>query len=74
MSLFRIFRMRNIFEYYIKVHTNKALLAIPIAGTSYMLLMYLFVLSMFFLSSYIDPGIYPRGMCIVAFLCLIIVN
>ena len=65
MSLFRVSRMRNIFEFYTRVEPNKGLIAIPIAGTSYMLLMYLFVLSMFFLSSYIDPGIYPRGMCVV---------
>lgn len=34
---------------------------IPIAAVVYMGLLYLFVVSTFFLASFVDPGIYPRG-------------
>ena len=52
-------RIRNLFTYYIS--RGGAMVAIPIAATVYMGLLYLFVVATFFLASFVDPGIYPRG-------------
>ena len=52
-------RIRNLFTYYIG--KGGAMVAIPIAATVYMGLLYLFVVATFFLASFVDPGIYPRG-------------
>ena len=52
--------IRNLFLYYVD---KGILLAIPIAATVYMGLLFLFVTTNFFLSSFVDPGIYPRGEC-----------
>lgn len=60
-------RIRNLFEAYIPgsngttASSNPALIAIPVAATVYMGLLYLFVVVTFFLASFVDPGIYPRG-------------
>ena len=35
---------------------------VPILGTVFMVVLYLFVCSTFLLASFVDPGIYPRGM------------
>lgn len=40
---------------------NQRLMIIPIVAVIYMGLLYLFVVSTFFLASFVDPGIYPRG-------------
>lgn len=40
---------------------DKRLMIIPIVAVIYMGLLYLFVVSTFFLASFVDPGIYPRG-------------
>lgn len=45
------------------------LVIIPIVAVIYMGLLYLFVVSTFFLASFVDPGIYPRGKCCLAKLC-----
>jgi len=37
------------------------LIIIPVVAVVYMGLLYLFVVSTFFLASFVDPGIYPRG-------------
>lgn len=58
--MFFAFPIRNIFQYYIVVKDSLWYLVIPIVAATYMLIMYLFVVSAFFLSSFIDPGIYPR--------------
>ena len=34
---------------------------VPILGTVFMAVLYLFVCSTFLLASFVDPGIYPRG-------------
>jgi len=60
-------RIRNLFEAYIPgsngttASSNPALITIPVAATVYMGLLYLFVVVTFFLASFVDPGIYPRG-------------
>ena len=59
---FFLYSIRNIFQYYVVVEDNPWLLAIPSFAAVYMSLFYLFVVSTFFLSSFVDPGIYPRGM------------
>ena len=51
-------RIRNLFDSYI---SQGVMVAIPIAATVYMGLLYLFVVATFFLASFVDPGIYPRG-------------
>ena len=43
------------------IENERELLAIPIVGIIYNALLYMFILSTFFLASFIDPGIYPRG-------------
>jgi len=64
--LFFAFPIRNLFEAYIPgsngttASSNPALIAIPVAATVYMGLLYLFVVVTFFLASFVDPGIYPR--------------
>ncbi len=50
--------MRNLMTYYMDRGT---LIIIPIVAVVYMGLLYLFVVSTFFLASFVDPGIYPRG-------------
>lgn len=55
------FSIRNIFEYYIRYEPNRIYLIIPVLAGSYLIPMYLFVMSTFFLASFVDPGIYPRG-------------
>ena len=52
--------IRNLFLYYAD---KGILLSIPIVATVYMGLLFLFVTVNFFLSSFVDPGIYPRGEC-----------
>ena len=42
---------------------QRELLAFPIVGIVYNVVLYMFILSTFFLASFIDPGIYPRGTC-----------
>ncbi len=37
------------------------LIVIPIVGIVYMGLLYILVVTTFFLASFVDPGIYPRG-------------
>ncbi len=37
------------------------LIVIPIVGIVYMGLLYVLVVTTFFLASFVDPGIYPRG-------------
>lgn len=60
ISLF-CFRMRNLMMFYLNKE-NKTLVIIPIVAVTYMGPLYLFVVSTFFLASFVDPGIYPRGM------------
>ena len=50
--------VRNIFEKYIN---EGALVAVPVAATVLQGLLFLLACSTFFLSSFVDPGIYPRG-------------
>lgn len=50
-------RIRNIFG----IFNSGPHLAIPVFATIYMGVLYLLVLSTFFLASFVDPGIYPRG-------------
>ena len=52
-------RIRNIFQEYA---SQGLLLIVPIVATAYMGVMFLFVLTTFFLTSFVDPGIFPRGM------------
>ena len=54
--------MRNLMTYFIE--NERALLAIPIVGIVGNVILYMFILSTFFLASFIDPGIYPRGKCV----------
>lgn len=56
-------RMRNLMTYF--VENERELLAIPIVGIVVNVVLYMFILSTFFLASFIDPGIYPRGKCII---------
>jgi len=51
--------MRNIFDKYMDDGLNAL---VPILGTVFMVVLYLFVCSTFLLASFVDPGIYPRGM------------
>ena len=44
---------------------------VPILGTVFMAVLYLFVCSTFLLASFVDPGIYPRG-TIVCSVCMFI--
>lgn len=44
---------------------NELFAIIPIAAVVYMGPLYLFVVSTFFMASFVDPGIYPRGMLMV---------
>ena len=44
---------------------NGLLAIIPIVAVVYMGPLYLFVVSTFFMASFVDPGIYPRGMLMV---------
>ena len=55
------YRMRNLFTVYFNGE-DRTLIIIPIVAVVYMGLLYLFVVSTFFLASFVDPGIYPRGM------------
>lgn len=55
--------MRNLMTYFIE--NERELLAIPIVGIVVNVILYMFILSTFFLASFIDPGIYPRGKCII---------
>ena len=48
-------------EYYLGENGGGVYVIIPIAAVIYMGLLYLFVVSTFFLASFVDPGIYPRG-------------
>lgn len=57
-------RMRNLMMFYLN-NENKTLAIIPIVAVIYMGPLYLFVVSTFFLASFVDPGIYPRGMLIM---------
>lgn len=50
--------IRNLFLYY---EDKGSLLVIPVMATVYMGLLFLFVIANFFLCSFVDPGIYPRG-------------
>lgn len=50
-------RIRNLFGMY----KSGPLLAIPVFAAIYMGLLYLLVVSTFFLASFVDPGVYPRG-------------
>ena len=54
-------RMRNLVTFYID---KGALVAIPIAGIVFMGILFIFVVCTFFLASFVDPGIYPRGECV----------
>ena len=45
------------------IENERELLAIPIVGIVINVILYIFILSTFFLASFIDPGIYPRGKC-----------
>ncbi|KAL5477878.1 hypothetical protein EMCRGX_G024732 [Ephydatia muelleri] len=54
--LFFTFPIRNIFG----IFNSGPHLAIPVFATIYMGVLYLLVLSTFFLASFVDPGIYPR--------------
>jgi hypothetical protein len=56
--LFFAFPIRNLFLHY---HELGVLIVIPVVATVYMLLLFLFVVTNFFLCSFVDPGIYPRG-------------
>lgn len=60
------YRMRNIFDKYMDDGLNAL---VPILGTVFMVVLYLFVCSTFLLASFVDPGIYPRGtyVCIHVF-------
>ena len=40
---------------------DERLMIVPIVAVISMGLLYLFVVSTFFLASFVDPGIYPRG-------------
>jgi hypothetical protein len=51
--------MRNLMTFYL---SRGPLAIIPIAAVIYMGPLYLFVVSTFFMASFVDPGIYPRGM------------
>lgn len=42
------------------IENERELLAIPIVGIVVNVILYMFILSTFFLASFIDPGIYPR--------------
>ena len=55
--------MRNLMTYFIE--NERELLAIPIVGIVVNVVLYMFILSTFFLASFIDPGIYPRGKCTI---------
>jgi hypothetical protein len=55
--------MRNLMTYF--VENERELLAIPIVGIVVNVVLYMFILSTFFLASFIDPGIYPRGKCVI---------
>jgi hypothetical protein len=55
--LFFAFPIRNLFLHY---HELGVLIVIPVVATVYMLLLFLFVVTNFFLCSFVDPGIYPR--------------
>jgi len=46
-----------------------SLIIIPIVAVIYMGILYLFVVSTFFLASFVDPGIYPRGVFIGQQVC-----
>ena len=46
------------------------LIAVPIVGIVYMGLLYIFVVTTFFLASFVDPGIYPRGQCVCVCVCV----
>ena len=50
--------IRNLFLHY---QEQGVLIVIPVVGTVYMGLLFLFVAANFFLCSFVDPGIYPRG-------------
>ena len=50
--------IRNLFLYY---EDKGTLLVIPVVATVYMGLLFLFFTTNFFLASFVDPGIYPRG-------------
>lgn len=55
--LFFMFPIRNIFDKYMD---NGLQALVPILGTVFMVVLYLFVCSTFLLASFVDPGIYPR--------------
>ena len=50
--------IRNLFLFY---KDEGILLVIPFVATVYMGLLFFFVTTNFFLCSFVDPGIYPRG-------------
>jgi hypothetical protein len=63
--LFFAFPIRNIFNYYIQLASLPGqgyyYLIIPVVAAIYLLFMYFFVMSTFFLTSFTDPGVFPRG-------------
>lgn len=58
--LFFAFPIRNLFSFYLQDDKDIVLVSVPTVGAVYMALLYLFVVTTFFLTSFIDPGIYPR--------------
>ena len=52
--------MRNLMTYFLN-QSVEILIVIPIVGIVYMGLLYILVVTTFFLASFVDPGIYPRG-------------
>ena len=55
--------MRNLMTYFLNQPVRE-LIAIPIVGIVSMGLLFFFVVTTFFLASFVDPGIYPRGGCV----------
>ena len=55
--------MRNLVTYFLN-QSERIFIIIPIVGIVYMGLLYILVVTTFFLASFVDPGIYPRGECV----------
>ena len=53
-------RVRNIYEALERME-QRVLLVVPVFATVSQGLLFLLVCSTFFLASFVDPGIYPRG-------------